>query len=31
MIIGVIAVLEDLFFSLIKRLFFPYSLIAERA
>jgi hypothetical protein len=24
-------VLEDLFFSLIKRLFFPYSLIAERA
>jgi NitT/TauT family transport system permease protein len=31
LIIGVIAVLEDLFFSLIKRLFFPYSLIAERA
>jgi NitT/TauT family transport system permease protein len=31
MIIGVIAVLEDLFFSLIRRLFFPYSLIAERA
>ena len=31
LIIGLIAVLEDLFFSLIKRLFFPYSLIAERA
>ena len=31
MIIGVIAALEDLFFSLIKRLVFPYSLIAERA
>jgi NitT/TauT family transport system permease protein len=31
LIIGVIAVLEDLFFSLIKRVFFPYSLIAERA
>jgi NitT/TauT family transport system permease protein len=31
LIIGVIAVLEDLFFLLLKRLFFPYSLIAERA
>jgi len=31
LIIGVIAVLEDLFFSLMKRLLFPYSLIAERA
>jgi len=31
LIIGVIAVLEDLGFTLIKRLMFPYSLIAERA
>lgn len=30
-IIGVIAVLEDWFFVLIKRFFFPYSIIAERA
>jgi NitT/TauT family transport system permease protein len=30
-IIGVIAVMEDGLFSLIKRVFFPYSLIAERA
>src|SRR5215813_10074849 len=31
LIIGVIAVLEDWLFILIKRLMFPYSLIAERA
>ena len=31
LIIGVIAVLEDWGFTLIKRLMFPYSLIAERA
>ncbi|HKQ75560.1 MAG TPA: ABC transporter permease subunit [Blastocatellia bacterium] len=31
LIIGVIAVLEDWVFILIKRLLFPYSLIAERA
>jgi NitT/TauT family transport system permease protein len=31
LIIGVIAVLEDWLFALTKRLFFPYSLIAERA
>src|SRR6266540_1828298 len=31
LIIGAIAVAEDLFFKLIKRLMFPYSLIAERA
>jgi NitT/TauT family transport system permease protein len=30
-IIGAIAVLEDLFFALLKRSLFPYSLIAERA
>ncbi|MGH9799404.1 MAG: ABC transporter permease [Blastocatellia bacterium] len=30
-IIGVIAVAEDGFFRLLKRLLFPYSLIAERA
>jgi NitT/TauT family transport system permease protein len=30
-IIGVIAVIEDWFFVLLKRLLFPYSLIAERA
>jgi len=30
-IIGVIAVAEDLLFSLLKRLLFPYSQIAERA
>jgi NitT/TauT family transport system permease protein len=30
-IIGVIAVIEDLLFSLIKRVFFPYSMVAERA
>ncbi len=30
-IIGVIAVLEDWFFALLKRVLFPYSLIAERA
>lgn len=31
LIIGVIAVAEDGFFRLLKRLLFPYSLIAERA
>lgn len=31
LIIGVIAVMEDWVFTLIKRLMFPYSLIAERA
>jgi NitT/TauT family transport system permease protein len=31
LIIGAIAVVEDWFFMLIKRLMFPYSLIAERA
>jgi NitT/TauT family transport system permease protein len=31
LIIGVIAVMEDWAFTLIKRLMFPYSLIAERA
>ncbi len=30
-IIGIIAVAEDGLFSLMKRVFFPYSLIAERA
>ncbi len=30
-VIGVIAVLEDWFFVLLKRVLFPYSLIAERA
>jgi NitT/TauT family transport system permease protein len=30
-IIGLIAVLEDWFFALLKRLLFPYSQIAERA
>lgn len=30
-VIGVIAVLEDWFFVLLKRALFPYSLIAERA
>ena len=31
LIIGVIAAAEDWLFKLIKRLMFPYSLIAERA
>ncbi|MEW6212459.1 MAG: ABC transporter permease subunit [Acidobacteriota bacterium] len=30
-VIGIIAVMEDGLFSLAKRVFFPYSLIAERA
>jgi NitT/TauT family transport system permease protein len=31
LIIGIIAVTEDWLFVLSKRLFFPYSLVAERA
>jgi len=30
-IIGAIAVLEDWFFYLLKRILFPYSIFAERA
>lgn len=30
-VIGIIAVLEDGFFTLLKRVLFPYSIIAERA
>ena len=30
-IIGVIAIIEDALFKLIKRVLFPYSVIAERA
>ncbi len=30
-IIGIIAVSEDFLFALLKRILFPYSLIAERA